>query len=84
MDSPTSANQNQQFSNNLTPLSVRALKARLEAMTLKYKAAKVVQICGEDVPPPLYLLALISDIHTLLYAQAGRREGACVGLQVHS
>ena len=52
-------------------------------MTLKYKAAEVVRICGEDVPPPLYLLTLVSDIHTLLYAQAGRHEGAHVGLQVH-
>ena len=49
VDSPTSANQNQQFSNNLTPLSVRALEARLEAMTLKYKAAEAARICGEDV-----------------------------------
>jgi len=49
VDSPTSANQNEQFSNNLTPLSVRALEARLEAMTLKYKAAEAARICGEDV-----------------------------------
>jgi hypothetical protein len=49
VDSPTSANQNEQFSTNLTPLSVRALEARLEAMTLKYKAAEAARICGEDV-----------------------------------
>ena len=49
VDSPTSANQNEQFSNNLTPHSVRALEARLEAMTLKYKAAEAARICGEDV-----------------------------------
>jgi hypothetical protein len=27
---------------------------------------------------------LVSDIHTLLYVQAGRHEGARMGLQVHS
>ena len=49
IDSPTSANQNERFSDNLVPLSVRALEARLEAMTLKYKAAEAARICGEDV-----------------------------------
>ena len=44
VDSP-----NEQFSDNLAPLSVRALEARLEAMTLKYKAAEAARICGEDV-----------------------------------
>ena len=49
VDSPTSANQNEQFPDNLVPLSVRALEARLEAMTLKYKAAEAARMCGEDV-----------------------------------
>lgn len=49
VDSPTSADQNERFSDDLVPPSVRALEARLEAMTLKYKAAEAARMCGEDV-----------------------------------
>jgi len=49
VDSSTSANENEQDSHNLAPLSVRALEARLEAMTLKYEAAEAARICGDDV-----------------------------------
>ncbi|KAI9440452.1 hypothetical protein H4582DRAFT_2074238 [Lactarius indigo] len=34
---------------NFAPVSMRALELRLEAMTLKYKAAEAARICGEDV-----------------------------------
>jgi chromosome segregation ATPase len=49
VDSPSSANQDKQFSQDLAPTSVRDLEARLEAMTLKYEAAEAARICGEDV-----------------------------------
>ncbi len=51
VDSPLSANVNQdkQFSHDAAPISVRDLEARLEAMTLKYKASEAARICGEDV-----------------------------------
>jgi chromosome segregation ATPase len=49
VDSPVSANQTEHISHILAPLSVRALEARLEAMTLKYEAAEAARICGEDV-----------------------------------
>lgn len=49
VDSPSSANQDKQFSHDLAPTSVRDLEARLEAMTLKYEAAEAARICGEDV-----------------------------------
>jgi chromosome segregation ATPase len=49
VDSPLSANQDQQFSPNLASPSMRALEVRLEAMTLKYEAAEAARICSEDV-----------------------------------
>jgi hypothetical protein len=52
VDSPSSAssaNQDNQFSHDIAPPSVRDLEARLEAMTLKYEAAEAARICGEDV-----------------------------------
>jgi chromosome segregation ATPase len=49
VDSPSSANQDKQFSHDTAPTSVRDLEARLEAMTLKYEAAEAARICGEDV-----------------------------------
>ncbi|KAI9508174.1 hypothetical protein F5148DRAFT_1357157 [Russula earlei] len=48
-NSPASANQDEQPLHNVAPLSMRALEARLEAMTLKYEAAEAARICGEDV-----------------------------------
>jgi predicted nucleic acid-binding Zn-ribbon protein len=49
VDSPSSANQDKQFSHDLAPTSARDLEVRLEAMTLKYEAAEAARICGEDV-----------------------------------
>lgn len=49
VDPPASANQDEHLSHNLAPISVRALEARLEEMTLKYQAAEAARICGEDV-----------------------------------
>lgn len=47
-DSPSSANQDKQFSHDIAAIP-RDLEARLEAMTLKYEAAEAARICGEDV-----------------------------------
>ena len=49
VDSPSSANQDKQFTHDIAPTSVRDLEARLEAMTLKFEAAEAARICGEDV-----------------------------------
>ena len=49
IDSPSSANQDKQFSHDIAPTSVRDLEARLETMTLKYEAAEAARVCGEDV-----------------------------------
>jgi hypothetical protein len=49
VDSPSSTNQDKQFSHDIAPTSVRDLETRLEAMTLKYEAAEAARICGEDV-----------------------------------
>jgi hypothetical protein len=49
VDSPSSANQDKQFSHDIAPTSVRDLEARLETMTLKYEAAEAARVCGEDV-----------------------------------
>ncbi|KAH9000208.1 hypothetical protein EDB92DRAFT_475538 [Lactarius akahatsu] len=49
VDSRASFDHGQQFIHNFAPVSMRALELRLEAMTLKYKAAEAARICGEDV-----------------------------------
>jgi len=49
VDSPSSANQDKQFSHDIASTSVRDLEARLDAMTLKYEAAEAARICGEDL-----------------------------------
>ncbi|KAH9175959.1 hypothetical protein EDB89DRAFT_240460 [Lactarius sanguifluus] len=49
VDSRAAFDHGQQFIHNFAPVSMRALELRLEAMTLKYKAAEAARICGEDV-----------------------------------
>ena len=49
IDSRGAFDHGQQFVHNFTPVSMRALEVRLEAMTLKYKAAEAARICGDDV-----------------------------------
>ena len=49
VDSPASTKHEEQFSQNVAPLSPHDLEARLKAMTLKYEAAEAARICGEDV-----------------------------------
>ncbi|KAI9464530.1 hypothetical protein BJY52DRAFT_824544 [Lactarius psammicola] len=53
IDSRAAFDHSQQFVHNFAPVSVRALEHRLEAMTLKYKAAEAARICGDDVEDQL-------------------------------
>ena len=60
----------QQFVHNFAPMSIRALELRLEAMTLKYKAAEAARICGDDVEDRLRTeLQTISEGKRCLTAQ---------------
>ena len=49
VDSRAASDHGLQLVHNFAPVSVRALELRLEAMTLKYKAAEAARICGDDV-----------------------------------
>jgi len=63
VDSPSSTNQDKQFSLDIAPTSVRDLEARLEAMTLKYEAAEAARICGEDVEDMLRTKLQLSRVN---------------------
>ena len=67
IDSPASANKDEQFSPKVASLSAHDLEVRLEAMTLKYEAAEAARVCGEDVEDMLRakLQALSGDSQSL-------------------
>ena len=66
----TAFDHGQQFVHNFAPMSIRALELRLEAMTLKYRAAEAARICGDDVEDQLRTeLQTISEGERCLTAQ---------------
>jgi hypothetical protein len=71
----------QQFVHNFAPVSVRALALRLEAMTLKYKAAEAARICGDDVEDILRTeLQTLSEGNLCLTADANSPVEELLGL----
>ena len=70
VDSRAAFDHGQQFVHNFAPVSMRALELRLEAMTLKYKAAEAARICGDDVEDLLRTeLQTLSEGNLCLMAQ---------------